>query len=148
MGMCIMRVVIRIALAAGFLGTITVGTSAPVPAQYYPPPRDYDVPREYEARRDYDAPRDYDGPRDYYAPRRDDDASLDDYDPDYDAPPPGFGHHYGDQTRNGCPPGWTVQGGNCAPYQGPVGGGWRTWNSCPPDYTIQGGVCKPYIGPR
>lgn len=23
-------------------------------------------------------------------------------------------------------------------------GGWRTWNGCPPGWTIQGGVCKPY----
>ena len=30
------------------------------------------------------------------------------------------------RSWNGCPPGYTVQGGNCAPYQGPVGGGWRT----------------------
>jgi len=27
------------------------------------------------------------------------------------------------------------------------GGGWDTWNGCPPLYTIQGGVCKPYRGP-
>ena len=47
-------------------------------------------------------------------------------------PPPGYGH----PTWNGCPPGYTVQGGNCAPYQGPVGGGWGTWNGCPPGYTV------------
>jgi len=23
-------------------------------------------------------------------------------------------------TFNGCRPGWTIQGGNCAPYKGPV----------------------------
>ena len=31
-----------------------------------------------------------------------------------------YGHGYG---SNGCPPGWTVQGGNCAPYKGPRGPG-------------------------
>jgi len=36
-------------------------------------------------------------------------------------------HHYYDRyngdgwnTWNGCPPGYTIQGGNCAPYKGPV----------------------------
>lgn len=39
-------------------------------------------------------------------------------------------HHYYDYygggrgTWNGCRPGWTVQGGVCKPYQGPVGPGW------------------------
>jgi hypothetical protein len=39
-------------------------------------------------------------------------------------------HHYynysggGWATWNGCRPGWTVQGGVCKPYQGPVGPGW------------------------
>src|SRR5215469_13342850 len=38
-------------------------------------------------------------------------------------PPPGYGYPYGHRyhTGNGCPPGWTWQGGNCAPYQGPRG---------------------------
>jgi|SRR6516162_4099364 hypothetical protein len=48
------------------------------------------------------------------------------------------------RTWNGCPQGWTVQGGRCAPYRwagGPYwgggwnndwGGGWNTWNGCPP----------------
>jgi hypothetical protein len=49
-------------------------------------------------------------------------------------------HH---RTWNGCPPGWTAQGGNCAPYRG-HGGGWATWNGCPPNWTIQGGRCAPY----
>jgi hypothetical protein len=61
-------------------------------------------------------------------------------------------HHqyYGDQYyggggwNNGCPPGYTVQGGNCAPYKGPGGGGWNTPNGCPPGYTVQGGNCAPY----
>jgi hypothetical protein len=64
----------------------------------------------------------------------------------YPPPPYGYGYRPGWRTWNGCPPGYTVQGGNCAPYQGPRGGGWRTWNSCPPGYTIQGGVCQPYRG--
>jgi hypothetical protein len=41
-------------------------------------------------------------------------------------------HHYynsyaggGWGTYNGCRPGWTVQGGNCAPYKGPVGPWYR-----------------------
>jgi len=63
----------------------------------------------------------------------------------YDNPPPGYG--YGYRTWNGCPPGYTVQGGNCAPYRGPGGGGWNTWNGCPPGYTVQGGNCAPYKGP-
>jgi hypothetical protein len=64
----------------------------------------------------------------------------------YYYPPPPYG--YGDDWRtwNGCPPGYTVQGGRCAPYQGPRGGGWRTWNECPRGYTIQGGICQPYRG--
>jgi hypothetical protein len=32
-------------------------------------------------------------------------------------------NYYGGGTCNGCPPGWTWQGGNCAPYQGPRGPG-------------------------
>ena len=51
------------------------------------------------------------------------------------------------RTWNGCPEGWTVQGGNCAPYKGPGGGGWNTWNGCSPGYTVQGGNCAPYQGP-
>ena len=49
--------------------------------------------------------------------------------PDYGFayPPPDDRYGYG-WTWNDCPPGWTVQGGNCAPYKGPIGGGWRTWN--------------------
>jgi hypothetical protein len=56
-------------------------------------------------------------------------------------------YRYGWPTYNGCPPGYTVQGGVCQPYQGPVGGGWRTYNGCPPGYTVQGGMCRPYQGP-
>ena len=65
----------------------------------------------------------------------------------YYYPPPPYGYGYGRPTWNGCPPGYTVQGGNCAPYRGTGGGGWNTWNGCPPGYTIQGGNCAPYQGP-
>lgn len=40
----------------------------------------------------------------------------------YYPPPPPYGYGYGGQTWNGCPPGYTMQGGGCAPYRGPVGG--------------------------
>ena len=30
-------------------------------------------------------------------------------------------NYYAGGTYNGCRPGWTVQGGVCKPYQGPVG---------------------------
>jgi hypothetical protein len=30
----------------------------------------------------------------------------------------------GGGTWNGCRPGWTIQGGNCAPYRGPRGPSW------------------------
>jgi len=42
--------------------------------------------------------------------------------PDYGfaSPPPDTRYGYG-WTWNDCPPGWTVQGGNCVPY------GWRAW---------------------
>jgi len=66
--------------------------------------------------------------------------------PGYGPPPYGYGYGNGWRTWNGCPPGYTVQGGACQPYRGPAGGGWRTWNGCPPRYTIQGGECKPYRG--
>ena len=58
----------------------------------------------------------------YYYPRPPDYA--------YDYLPPDDRYGYG-WTWNDCPRGWTVQGGNCAPYGGPVGGAWRTRNSCP-----------------
>jgi hypothetical protein len=69
------------------------------------------------------------------------------YPPPNYGPPPGYGYRSYPADPNGCPPGYTLQGGNCAPYRGPVGGGWRTWNGCPPNYTVQGGVCQPYRGP-
>jgi hypothetical protein len=52
--------------------------------------------------------------------------------PGYGPPPYGYGYGYSRRTWNGCPPGYTVQGGVCQPYRGPAGGGWRTWNGCPP----------------
>ena len=39
-----MRTMMRVVLAVGFIGAITVGMPVPVPAQYHPPPRDYDAP--------------------------------------------------------------------------------------------------------
>jgi hypothetical protein len=74
--------------------------------------------------------------------------------PDYDEPPPPpYGYYrqpYGGNCyRNGCcPPGMTIQGGECKPYRGPVGGGYGyNYNfGCPPHYSIQDGVCKPYRG--
>jgi hypothetical protein len=33
-----------------------------------------------------------------------------------------YDYYGGGRTWNGCRPGWTVQGGVCRPYQGPVGG--------------------------
>ena len=32
-------------------------------------------------------------------------------------------------------------------YDRYAGGGWNTYNGCPPGYTIQGGNCAPYHGP-
>ena len=61
--------------------------------------------------------------------------------PDYDDP-----GYYGRRGYSPCPPGYTVQGGACRPYQSPSGAGWRTWNGCPPGYTVQGGACAPYRG--
>jgi hypothetical protein len=47
---------------------------------------------------------------------------------DITPPPHQYRHHhyynyYGRGTYNGCPPGYTVQGGNCVPYKGPRGPG-------------------------
>jgi hypothetical protein len=99
---------------------------APAPSAlaqyYYPPPPPPPPPPGY-----YSAP-----PPGYYA-----------------APPPDYDDDYYDRphrTWNGCPPNWTIQGGVCKPYQGPVGGGYRTYNGCAPGWTIQGGVCRPYRG--
>jgi hypothetical protein len=40
-----MRTMMRVVLAVGFVGAITVGMPVLVPAQYYPPPPDYDAPQ-------------------------------------------------------------------------------------------------------
>jgi hypothetical protein len=40
-----MRIMMRVVLAVGFVGAITVGMPALVRAQYYPPPQDYDAPQ-------------------------------------------------------------------------------------------------------
>jgi hypothetical protein len=60
--------------------------------------------------------------------------------PGYGGPPPGYGYRGADP--NGCPPGYTLQGGNCAPYRGPRGGGYGYYRGadpagCPPGYSLQ-----------
>jgi WXXGXW repeat (2 copies) len=40
-----MRTMMRVVLAVGFVGAITVGMPVLVSAQYYPPPQDYDAPQ-------------------------------------------------------------------------------------------------------
>jgi hypothetical protein len=120
-----MRTMLKFVLVLGSIGALALGTSVPVRAQYYPPPRDYDAAPDYDAPRDYDGPRDYDAPRDYdrprnYYERRDHDVAR-----DYDGPRDHDGwrdHDAADGrhgTWNGCPPNWTVQGGECKPYKGP-----------------------------
>ena len=64
----------------------------------------------------------------------------------YPPPPPGYYAPPPPDYGRPCPPGYTVQGGVCRPYQGPEGGGYRTWNGCPRGYTVQGGECRPYRG--
>jgi hypothetical protein len=63
----------------------------------------------------------------------------------YRYPPPDDRYGYG-WTWNDCPPGWRVQGGNCAPYKGPAGGGWRTWNGFHRITQSKGEAGKPYRG--
>lgn len=50
----------------------------------------------------------------------------------------------------GCPYGYTIQGGVCKPYVGPVTpyyyGGSARWPCGRPGWTVQDGVCKPYRG--
>jgi hypothetical protein len=77
----------------------------------------------------------------------------------YDRPnPPG----YTCTSLGCCPTGWSVQGGECKPYQGAVGGpryrpyGYYRPNPpgytctslgcCPKGMSVQDGVCKPYRG--
>ena len=78
----------------------------------------------------------------------------------YDDDDDGYAPRY--RTWNGCPYGYTVQGGECRPYQGPTGyygyerrrgyeDGYERRRSggggCPYGYTVQGGRCQPYRGP-
>src|SRR4029078_11808846 len=57
-----------------------------------------------------------------------------------------------------CPPGYTIQGGECRPYRRPRGyaNGYQQRGyyqqryragGCPPGYSWQSGACKPYRGP-
>jgi hypothetical protein len=92
-----MRTLGKIVVTMSFIGAAGIGTTAAVQAQgvYVDVPGVHvGVGDRYHHRRYYD--RDYD--RDY-----------------------GRG---GWHTFNGCRPGWTVQGGNCAPYKGPRGPSW------------------------
>ena len=82
-----MKAMAKIAALTVFLGSVAIGASAPVGAQYY------------------------------YYPHH--------YWPGY-----GYGYGYGYYNPNPnctyagcCPRGFTVQGGVCKPYQGPVGPG-------------------------
>jgi hypothetical protein len=38
-----------------------------------------------------------------------------------------YGGHYPGADPNGCPRGYSLQGGNCAPYKGPYGHGPWDW---------------------
>jgi hypothetical protein len=80
---------------------------------YAPPQREYRGPPPYDGRRD----------RDYNDRRRDDDRR----EPQRNSAP------------QKCQPGYTVQGGECKPYQGGPA-------KCQKGYTVQDGVCKPYTG--
>src|SRR5665213_1673915 len=81
----------------------------------YAPPREYrGPPPNYDGRRDDRDRRNREEER-----RRDDRRGP--------APP------------QKCQPGYTVQGGECKPYQGGPA-------KCQKGYTIQDGVCKPYTG--
>ena len=99
-----MRTIAKAFLALGFIGATALGTTAPVNAQgiYLNGPGGFSVgvgsPGYYQQDR---------GPR-YY-----------DYSPGYQGYAGG-----GRDTGNGCPPGYTVQGGVCKPYRGPSGRGW------------------------
>jgi hypothetical protein len=39
-----------------------------------------------------------------------------------------YGGGYPGADPNGCPPGYSLQGGNCAPYKGPYGHGPWDWH--------------------
>jgi hypothetical protein len=90
-----MRTLLKAAVVLNFIGAMAVGTTFAVQAQgVY-----VDVPGVHV------------GVGDRYHHRR-----HYGYDRGYDRG--GWG------TYNGCRPGWTVQGGNCAPYKGPRGPSW------------------------
>ena len=89
-----MRALAKTAVALGFVGATAIGTTATVQAQGYYGYGYY--PQPY-----------YQGG--YYYHR---------HYPRYGY----YGGYYGG-GGNGCPPGWTWQGGNCAPYKGPSGPG-------------------------
>ncbi len=99
-----MRTIAKAFLVLGFIGAMALGTTAPVNAQgIYLNGPGFSVgvgnPGYYHQ---------YQGPR-YY-----------DYSPGYQ----GYAGGGGWDTGNGCPPGFTVQGGVCKPYRGPSGRGW------------------------
>src|SRR5665647_608443 len=94
----------------------------PPPREYRGPPPEYrGPPPDYDRRRDFDR----DGRRDDRDRRNRDEDRRD----DRRAP----------QQPQRCQPGYTVQGGECKPYQGGPA-------KCQKGYTIQDGVCKPYTG--
>jgi hypothetical protein len=77
----------------------------------------------------------------------------------YEDDAPVYRRQRGDCYYGGCcPPGYTIQGGECRPYRGPRGYGngyqqrgyyqqrYRA-GGCPPGYSWQSGACKPYRGP-
>jgi hypothetical protein len=45
-----------------------------------------------------------------------------------------YDYYGGGGDPNGCPPGFSLQGGVCKPYQG----------NCPRGWTIQHGACTPF----
>lgn len=83
---------------------------------YAPPPREYrGPPPDYDGRRDWDRDRRY----------REEERRRDE--------------RRGPPQPQKCQPGYTVQGGECKPYQGGPA-------KCQKGYTVQDGVCKPYTG--
>jgi hypothetical protein len=52
--------------------------------------------------------------------------------------PPNWNNSWGGGWGGGWNSGW---GGG---WNNSWGGGWNTWNGCPPGWTIQGGRCAPY----
>jgi hypothetical protein len=90
----VMKIIMRAALALGFVGAMSLGTTAPVKAQgFY-----LNAPGVHIGVGVPDRP--YYGGRRYY---------------DY-APGPTYGGGF--NTWNGCPPNYTIQDGVCKPYRG------------------------------